>query len=412
MPQKKLQYTNMKNTIQYNINTQSDVITIYLNGFTPTTVDRSHASYSQIMAALIDGRSKSEIEKLIATTSKIEKKVDWSAPKLKSQGAEVINGKLFIDGREQSGRIAEIATEYAKKTGSIEPVKRFLERLDKNPSSQSKAEAWDFLQHRGLPIMPDGMVRGYKGVNSDGWSKTGNLKTRVLQGEADSSGRIKNVIGGIIEVARGDVDDVRSNKCSHGLHVGTYEYARTFAPLLLLVEFDPADIVSVPTDCNCQKLRCSKYKVIEEYKNTAPIPDTVVGYDIEEIDDFLGDLFFEDDIPMEVTSSTEAVRKYARAKVDEAFDEVLDNDFETAYKGYVDDARAIVEANRITGMVSSIQDRVTNYVNKKGKTTLAAIQKALNPTTVGVAELNGLVKRLGFKVKTTSNGVGSWIVTR
>lgn len=402
----------MKNPVQYNINTQTDTITIYLNGFVPTVIDRSHASYSQIMAALVEQRPKSEIEKLVSTTTKIEKKVDWSAPKLKSQGAEVIGGKLFIDGREQSGRIADIATEYAKKTGSIEPVKRFLERLDKNPSSQSKAEAWDFLQHRGLPIMPDGMVRGYKGVNLDGWSKTGNLKTRVLQGEVDGSGRIKNVVGGTIEVARGDVDDIRDNGCSHGLHVGTYEYARGFASLLLLVEFDPADIVSVPTDCNCQKLRCSKYTVIEEYKNTAPIPDTVPDYSTEEIEDFLWDLFFENDIPKEVTSSVESVKKYARAKVDEAFDEVLDSDFESAYEGYVDDAQEIVDENRVTNTVSTLEERVVNYVNNKGKTTLAAIQKALNPTTVGVAELNGLVKRLGFKVKTTGNGVGSWIVTR
>jgi hypothetical protein len=113
----------MKNPVQYSINVDANTIIIYLNGFVPTVIDRSHASYSQIMAALIDGRPKSEIEKLVAATTKIEKKVDWSAPKLKSQGAEVIDGKLFIDGREQSGRIADIATEYAKKTGSIEPVK-------------------------------------------------------------------------------------------------------------------------------------------------------------------------------------------------------------------------------------------------------------------------------------------------
>ena len=33
---------------------------------------------------------------------------------------------------------------------------------------------------------------------------------------------------------------------------------------MLLVEFDPQDAVSVPTDCDFQKLRVSKYKVISD----------------------------------------------------------------------------------------------------------------------------------------------------
>ena len=31
----------------------------------------------------------------------------------------------------------------------------------------------------------------------------------------------------------------------------------------MLVKFNPADIVSVPSDCECQKIRVSKYSVLE-----------------------------------------------------------------------------------------------------------------------------------------------------
>jgi hypothetical protein len=31
---------------------------------------------------------------------------------------------------------------------------------------------------------------------------------------------------------------------------------------VLLVKFNPKDIVSVPSDCNCQKMRVSEYEVI------------------------------------------------------------------------------------------------------------------------------------------------------
>lgn len=35
---------------------------------------------------------------------------------------------------------------------------------------------------------------------------------------------------------------------------------------IVLVEVDPADIVSVPYDCSCGKVRCSTYKVVAEYQ--------------------------------------------------------------------------------------------------------------------------------------------------
>jgi hypothetical protein len=34
----------------------------------------------------------------------------------------------------------------------------------------------------------------------------------------------------------------------------------------VLVEIDPADVVSIPTDCNFQKLRTCRYKVVAEYE--------------------------------------------------------------------------------------------------------------------------------------------------
>ena len=55
-----------------------------------------------------------------------------------------------------------------------------------------------------------------------------------------------------------------------------------------MVEFDPSDAVSVPTDCSFQKLRVSKYKVIgevpfERIKDEAPLNEPYYNTD-EEID--------------------------------------------------------------------------------------------------------------------------------
>jgi len=38
-----------------------------------------------------------------------------------------------------------------------------------------------------------------------------------------------------------------------------------------VVEINPADVVSIPTDCECQKLRTCKYKVVSEYE--VPLED-------------------------------------------------------------------------------------------------------------------------------------------
>jgi hypothetical protein len=40
---------------------------------------------------------------------------------------------------------------------------------------------------------------------------------------------------------------------------------------LVVVEINPADVVSIPTDCECQKLRTCKYKVVSEYE--VPLED-------------------------------------------------------------------------------------------------------------------------------------------
>lgn len=57
-------------------------------------------------------------------------------------------------------------------------------------------------------------------------------------------------------------------------HTGSIEYVKNFASgygrpggdRIVVVEFDPADVVCVPRDCDQQKIRCTQYKVVEEFK--------------------------------------------------------------------------------------------------------------------------------------------------
>ena len=151
------------------------------------------------------------------------------------------------------------------------PLVNFITRLQANPSANSVNELYSFLCYKQLATTPDGMVYGYKGVQKDYWSSTGNADTIVVQGKTNERHQILNEVGATIEVARRCVDDNKDNHCSFGLHVGSFDYADNWAGedgRLLLVEFDPADAVSVPTDCDFQKLRVSKYKVISDITDT------------------------------------------------------------------------------------------------------------------------------------------------
>lgn len=106
-----------------------------------------------------------------------------------------------------------------------------------------------------MPLTPDGNFLAYKGVDE-------NFMDRY-------SGKFSNAVGEVLEMPRRNVCDDANIGCSHGFHAGSYEYAKGYAHSggnLMIVEINPADVVSVPHDCNCQKLRTTKYKVVAHHE--------------------------------------------------------------------------------------------------------------------------------------------------
>ena len=85
-----------------------------------------------------------------------------------------------------------------------------------------------------------------------------------------------NSPGQILSMPRRDVDDNRERTCSYGFHAAAYSYARNFmgGGRLIAVKINPADVVSVPSDYNNQKLRTCRYEVMFEVENA---DDTLTG---------------------------------------------------------------------------------------------------------------------------------------
>jgi hypothetical protein len=224
----------------------------------PYTLQSSHPNFAPFKKALVEGDFETAINYL-----DIKKQIkEFADGELK-----VENGSVYYYGTQLHGKVVDKLLELLEsglKLGS--PFVKFVKNLLDNPSNNSVEELYDFLSYKSLPIDDDGYVIGYKGVCSDGWSKSGNTHTIVLQGEVNERGQIKNEVGDTIEVQRRSVDDNRQNQCSHGLHIGSFDYANSWASdgKLLLVRFNPRDAVSVPQDAECQKLRVCKYEVLEE----------------------------------------------------------------------------------------------------------------------------------------------------
>lgn len=178
---------------------------------------------------------------------------------------KVENGAVLFGGSAVHSLCVDRILQFADSNFNPMPLVRFLSKLQKNPSRRSVEELYRFLERNELTVTSNGNFLAYKAVRSDFHSITaGNVQ--LLQGKDDGNGRIYNGVGETIEVYRNNVDDDANRGCSFGLHAGTLEYAQSFggsSAVLLIVEIDPADVVSVPHDCECQKLRTSRYKVVD-----------------------------------------------------------------------------------------------------------------------------------------------------
>lgn len=229
----------------------------------PYTVTNDNPNYHPLRKALLAAKYED-----VPNFLDVEKQIE----NVSVGNIKVENGEVFYRQTKLHGVVVDKLLQFLREgLSDAKPLLRFIEKLMANPSNNSVEQLYTFLSYKTLPITDEGDVIGYKGVREDYYSHTGNPNTVVLQGVVDSSGRILNTIGATIEVARRSVDDNKDRHCSHGLHVGSYDYARDFTNggHLLMVSFDPSDAVSVPTDCNYQKLRVCKYKVIGEVPVTS-----------------------------------------------------------------------------------------------------------------------------------------------
>ncbi len=183
----------------------------------------------------------------------------------------VANGRLYFDGDEVHNALASQVVRFLDEgLDDWKPLLAFAEKLAANPEQHSREQLFEWLDRYDFAITPAGDFIAYKGVKQDA---EGNLVSitagpAIVDGK-EVNGNVPNYIGATVEMARSGVEHDPSRGCSRGLHAGTFEYAQGFSRgTVLEVHIDPADVVSVPTDCSWQKIRTSRYNVV----NTIEVP--------------------------------------------------------------------------------------------------------------------------------------------
>lgn len=264
-------------------------ITIYRMGGLPLTVLSDNPVYFQVRAMLETDKTDDfeAIERILSPSIALGDKLAKLSENITFDGSQV-----YYDHDPIDEGVARHIRRAIEKYGIGDedkwmPTVRFLEKLYQNPSEASRRSLYSFLRRFDFSITNDGDFIAYKGVRSD--YRSIHSGPGIVNG-VRTQGRLLNEVGSTIEIPRSYVDDDVRRGCSTGLHAGTYAYARGFAQgVLLRVRINPRDVVSVPSHAGYQKIRCTRYVVLEasdvEYTGTLYDEDDL-GFDDNDDDDW------------------------------------------------------------------------------------------------------------------------------
>jgi hypothetical protein len=230
-------------------------ITVNYDGQTHI-VSRTDALANKLIDAL-KAKDLDAIPLLVSTAKRVE---DFG-----NGNFVVKDGQIFVNGVLAPKPLGDKIIKFSNEGLPYEPLVKFAENLQKNPSFRAVNELFSFLEKNDHPITENGCFIAYKKVRPDFL----DIHT----------GTIDNSVGNTVEMPRNQVNEDPTQTCSYGLHVANWDYASNFYwsgsdSKMLEVEVNPADVVAVPIDYNQAKMRVCKYVVLgvvdqENSKDTA-----------------------------------------------------------------------------------------------------------------------------------------------
>ena len=266
-------------------------LTIVVDG-KALTMENSNPSFNEAKK-LLSQEKYDELPDLFDTPMAVEKFAEGNI--------SVSDGEVRYNNEVIHNHVVGRILDFMRQGLPYKPLVRFLDKLMDNPSRRAVNELYAFLEHKAMPLTPDGNFLAYKGVRSDytDWH----------------SGTYPNKVGDVNEMPRRNVCDDANIGCSYGFHAGSLDYARHYGNggHLMVVEIDPSDVVSVPLDCDQQKLRTAKYKVVSHFEKKLEEPMCDEYGDYEDWDDDSEDDFDQDSYDAGYEAAKNDLVKYAKS---------------------------------------------------------------------------------------------------
>lgn len=226
-----------------------------------------HRNFSKILNALVAGEPEEDIVGLFDLRYAISRGFERLGRRVTVQ-----NDMLYFDGDLVDGSLAQIILKAVEEGNKdLGRLVKFFEKLKANPNPQAVEHLYRWLAHLSFAINDEGNILAYKAVHRNS-AVTGLFQSNAtghawVDGVEFTNTEIPQKVGSVVEMPRSEVTFDPHDACSAGLHFGTWDFAKDFLysnPTYLLIEVDPIDVVSVPSDERNQKARCCRYTVVEE----------------------------------------------------------------------------------------------------------------------------------------------------
>ena len=167
-------------------------LTVVIDGKAHTMASE-HPAWEQAKQALSD-EDWGRLEKLFDVQSAVQDYLDDEAE------IEVKDGAVSYKGEVVHNQVVDRILEFMRQDLPYQPLVRFLGKLMENPSRRATDELYAFLEHKNMPLTPEGNFLAYKGVDND-------FKDRY-------TGKFDNSVGSTLEMRRNGVCDDANIGCS------------------------------------------------------------------------------------------------------------------------------------------------------------------------------------------------------
>lgn len=260
-------------------------LTVFMPSGAPIVATGDHPQFDQILEGAQSDIPADDLRALADLSTVVARRFEAL-----SERVAVSDGRVFFDGDEVDSTITKQIVRCLEDSdaGDWKPLVLFMENIAANPNDHSREQLFDWLRDREFTITSNGCFIAFKGVSTRDadaedaypYQSCSHRGAAIVNGER-FEGAIPNGVGATVEMPRSDVNHDPSHGCSTGLHVGTYAYAQGYARgALLTVMVNPRDVVSVPTDCNAEKMRVCRY-VVSDDEATPPEEASAIVYDDE-----------------------------------------------------------------------------------------------------------------------------------